>query len=204
VEDVFMNREITLMLYTDGYDDVKVNKLKEFCDAENIPLNEIGFRGRFMYDFKITGGTKDYMGLKGIFGKKLKETSYAQLGNVFDFDADDFGKWTDILDRYYYKVASRDALLDELCEMVLSIKDAEKLEHILMYPLDNSAKEMLQDRIATLKCERCSWENWIHKNVERDQMIRLLEDVRLGEYTLKDNDICALIDILCRVRHEEI
>lgn len=193
-----MKREITLMIYTENYDDVVVNELKDFCKNENILFKGKDFRGKNIYDFVIEGNTVDYKKLADKFGDKLRQTYYAELGNVFDLDKESFDVWQDVLGAYYRKSLSRCNLLDAFCNLIKDIKDVNKLEFLTRYPIEERAKDILQDKIAMLKGEEIEWEKHMRTCVETDKMVGLLRQAKEGKYDLKENDIDSLIDILMK------
>lgn len=193
-----MKRKITLMIYTEEYKDTIVNELKEFCKNENIPFTGEGSRGPHIYDFVIHGNTEDYKKLIAKYGNRIRETYYAELGNVFDLNQESFEKWQEVLGAYRKKALSRHNLLRAFCNLIKDEKDVRKLEHLTRYSMEESAKTILQDKISQLKGEKTEWERYMDDCLEIDNMVGILKETKEGKYVLKENDLDFLIDILMK------
>lgn len=193
-----MKREITLLLYTESYNDKIINELKEFCEKEGIPFEGVGERGPHIYDFVIEGDTKDYKKISEKFGDKLRERYFAELGNILDVDQETFDKWQDVLNRYRQKSFIQVRLLEDLCELIMKVDDSNKLFHLLNYQLDDTAKDLIMERIHFLNNEKGSYEKYLEDCLELDHMIKNLKLAKEGKYELKDNDIDSLINMLER------
>lgn len=192
-----MKREITLMIHTEHYEDKMIDKLKEFCKKESIPFIEKGFRGPHMYDFIITGETADYENILKTF-KNVRETYYAELGNLFDFDKENFLKWQDVMIGYFNEMTKSNSLDDNFFLLVRNIDDVAKLEYLLHYPMSNFAKTIIKDKLNVLKGQKTDYEKDLESWLEKDNMLEILKLAKEGQYALKENDFDALIQILKR------
>jgi len=191
-----MKREITLMIYVTSQADVIVEELKAFCKAEDIIIKENSFRSSDIYDFIIEGDTKDYKKIANKFGNNVKETYSAELGNVFDLDNETLKKWETVITEYRKNSTRQTNSFKDFCDLIKDVKDINKFEHLLEYPFDDMTKELIKDRISQLKGEKIEWEKWADNCLKTQEILKTLELVKEGKYSLNNNDIGSLIDIL--------
>lgn len=194
------NRLITLMIYTNDYDDKIIQELKDFCEKENIIFKEGNIREKYIYDFVIEGRTVDYNKIKEKFSDKIRETYYAELGNVLDLDSESFDKLQKMFSGFNKVRFEKEKLHDEFFKLIINEEDLNKLQILKNYTLDNHCKSLIDTKISVVKNEKCEWELYMETLAETQKMIDFLKEIKENKKSLTEEHLQSVIDLFEKLK----